>query len=93
MLTKEDIKKELSAHFKGKEIAVEQGEQPWLFTAAVADMVYCDRQDFKGWVQIMAKTDIDLNVRSRLSWHKFQLDVDLHENRYEQIEIDEVKNG
>ena len=94
MLTKEGIKKELSNYFRGKEVAVSQGEQPWLFTAAVADMIYCERKDFEGWVQIMAKVDINLNERSRLSWYKMQLDVDLNENKGEKLGIsEETSNG
>lgn len=93
MLTKEDIKKELQEAFKGKEIAVSQGEQPWLFTAAVADMIYCEGEYFSGWAQIMAKVDIDLNERSSLSWYKLQLEVDLRENMYEQLGLKESNNG
>ncbi|WP_198331374.1 hypothetical protein [Psychrobacter aquimaris] len=93
MRTKEDIKKELSEAFKGKEIAVSQGEEPWLFTAAVADMIYCEDKYFSGWAQIMAKVDIDLNERSRLSWHKLQLEVDLRENMYERLGLKESNNG
>ena len=93
MRTKEDIKKELSEHFKGKDIAVEQGEEPWLFNAAVQDMIYCDRENFKGWVNIMAMTHIDLNERSRLSWHKLQLEMDLRENMDRQLGLEEVKDG
>lgn len=93
MRTKEDIKKELSEAFKGKEIAVSQGEEPWLFTAAVADMIYCEDEYFSGWAQIMAKVDIDLNERSRLSWHKLQLEVDLRENMYERLGLKESNNG
>ena len=90
MRTKEDIKKELSEHFKGKDVAVEQGEQPWLFTAAVADMIYCEGEYFSGWVQIMAKVDIDLNERSLLSWYKHQLEIDLRENMDRKLGLDEV---
>ncbi len=90
MRTKDDIKKELSSHFKGKEIAVEQGSEPWLFTAAVADMIYCEDKWFGGWAQIMAKVDIDLNERSRLSWYKLQLEVDLRENMDRRLGINEV---
>lgn len=90
MRTKEDIKKELQEAFKGKEIAVSQGEQPWLFTAAVADMIYCEREYFSGWAQIMAKVDIDTSESNRLSRHKQQLEVDLRENMDKQLGLSEV---
>lgn len=90
MLTKDDIKKELIDHFKGKEVAVSHGEEPWLFTAAVADMIYCEGEYFIGWAQIMAKVDINLNERSRLSWHKLQLEVDLRENMDRRLGLKEV---
>lgn len=92
MLTKEDIKKELQETFKGKEIAISQGEEPWLFTAAVADMIYCEDEYFNGWTQIMAKVDIDLNGRSRLSWYKLQLEVDLRENMDRRLGLKEISD-
>lgn len=93
MRTKEDIKKELQEYFKGKEVAVSQGAEPWLFTAAVADMIYCEGEYYSGWAQIMAITSIDLNERSRLSWHKLQLEVSLREKMYEQLGLKESNDG
>lgn len=94
MLTKDDIKKELIDHFKGKEVAVSQGEKPWLFTAAVADMIYCEGEYFSGWAQIMAKVDIDTSESNRLSRYKLQLEVDLRENMDKQLGISkETSNG